>query len=304
MGYTIEKIKNHVLENGAEYCTADWGARQPDYPGHHGIDLISLNGLSSVTAIADGEIVYVQSHVTGHDAEVYTAGNFVKLRHENGLYTRYLHLAPDSVCVKKGDKVKAGDKLGIMGDTGYSFGVHLHFDVSDGATYHDPLPYLLGDKSFYITEQEESEPGEPREGDGVRLKNAPLYISATAKHKSSTVSGAYYIYCDGVINNRIRITTPKGCKDCTGWVNVADCKGADSKPKEKPVTEAARIKAGDKVKVKTGAFFADGSKPFAYVYDTVYEVYQLSKDGTQALIGIGGEYTGWVKCYDLKIVAE
>ncbi|MFQ9057285.1 MAG: M23 family metallopeptidase [[Eubacterium] siraeum] len=38
--------------------------------------------------------------------------------------------------------------LGTEGNTGYSYGTHLHFDVFDGTQYVDPLPYLLGEKSF------------------------------------------------------------------------------------------------------------------------------------------------------------
>lgn len=246
MKYLLENVKNHVLYNRDEYCTADWGARQPDYASHHGIDVISVTGICPAIAVADGEVVRVQDGVLGHDETVYTAGNFVRIKHPNGLYSRYLHLAPNSICVKLGQKVKAGDKLGVIGDTGYSFGTHLHFDVNDGTAYLDPLPYLLGEKSFYIGKQDEPEqpdtpePTQPtadlRKGVEVKLTNAPLYISSTAKNKSTTVSGTYYIYCDGVINNRIRITTPHGCADCTGWVNVADCKAVAEQavPKNKP----------------------------------------------------------------------
>ena len=47
--------------------------------------------------------------------------------HGNGLYTRYLHL--DSLSVSVGQQVTKGQKLGVMGNTGNSFGAHLHFDV-------------------------------------------------------------------------------------------------------------------------------------------------------------------------------
>ena len=239
MKYLIEDVKNHVLYNCDEYCTADYGTRQPDYASHHGIDVISVTGICPAIAVADGEVVRVQDGVLGHDETVYTAGNFVRIKHPNGLYSRYLHLAPNSICVKLGQRIKAGDKLGVIGDTGYSFGVHLHFDVNDGSTYLDPLPYLLGEKSFYIdkpVEPEQSEPTQPtadlRCGDEVTLKNAPLYGASTSKSKATTVSGTYWVHSDGIINGRIRITTPKGCADCTGWVNVADCKAASQTTQE------------------------------------------------------------------------
>ena len=151
----INSIKKHVLISKAEYCTADYGTREPGYPGHHGIDFINAKGgACEVIAVAEGEVVYVQRGVTGYDT-VRTAGNFVRLRHENGCYSRYLHLAPDSITVNVGDKVKAGQVLGMEGGTGYCIpagAVHLHFDVNDGKDYVDPLPYLTGKKNFTKTE--------------------------------------------------------------------------------------------------------------------------------------------------------
>lgn len=144
------KLKNHVLASKAEYCTADYGTREPAYSTHHGMDFINDAGHAcDVIAVADGEVVYVQDGVPGYDDEVYTAGNFVRIKHESGVYSRYLHLVNGSVKVKVGQKVKAGTVLGTEGNTGYSMGTHLHFDINDGNGYVDPLPYLLGEKSFY-----------------------------------------------------------------------------------------------------------------------------------------------------------
>ena len=53
-----------------------------------------------------------------------------------------------SVSVKKGQEVKQGDKIGSMGSTGRSTGNHLHFGVSTGNGWLDPMPYLTGEKSF------------------------------------------------------------------------------------------------------------------------------------------------------------
>ena len=137
-----------------------------------------------------------------------------------------------------------------------------------------------------------------RKGDPLTLKNAPLYISSTAKNKSTTVSGAYYIYCDGVINNRIRITTPKGCKDCTGWVNVADCKAVSQTVAAVPDT---KIKVGDTVRVKAGAKTYNGGMLMAFVYTQTYEVMQVGVNGQPdyVVIGQGGEITAAVHDYDL-----
>lgn len=215
-------LKYHVLESKSEYCTADYGTRELSYSTHHGMDFINDAGHACCAiAVADGEVVAVQDGVDGFDDKVYTAGNFVRIKHESGVYSRYLHLVNGSVKVKVGQKVKAGTVLGTEGNTGYSMGTHLHFDINDGNGYVDPLPYLLGEKSFY---------------------------------------------------------------------------------KEK-ANQTAKISVGDKVKVKAGAKFSDGTKPFDYVYEQTFEVYNTSRNGKEALIGLSGDYTGWVYLADLEKVS-
>lgn len=138
-----------------------------------------------------------------------------------------------SIKVKIGQKVKAGTVLGHEGETGYSFGVHLHFDVNDGKNYVDPLPYLLGQKSFYKNASNKKNTTNSTAtsvaktlttGTKVTLNKVSLYGSATTNTKANTITGTYYIHSSGVVNNRIRITTPKGNSICTGWVKTSDCK--------------------------------------------------------------------------------
>lgn len=143
-------FKNHVIGAKDELISADYKTRNPEYPTHNGIDLVSSSGKDlSIIAVDEGTVVSAVDGIKGYN-EYNTCGNFVKIRHADGKFTRYLHLRKDSVCVKIGEKVKKGAKLGIMGSTGYSFGKHLHFDVYNGACFEDPLPYLKGDKTFNV----------------------------------------------------------------------------------------------------------------------------------------------------------
>ena len=157
-------------------------------------------------------------------------------------------------------------------------------------------------KSHGITDKhdEPSKPTQPettqpttdlRCGDEVALKNAPLYGSSTSKNKANTISGTYWVHSDGIINGRIRITTPKGCTDCTGWVDVVDCN-----------VPTKKIAIGDKVTVKSGAKFSNGVVPAAFVYKTTFDIQNISRDGKEALIGIDGKATGWMFIKDLVIV--
>lgn len=56
-------------------------------------------------------------------------GNHVLIRHEKGEYSLYAHLLKDSISVKTGDKVSAGQQIGCVGSSGSSYLPHLHFHV-------------------------------------------------------------------------------------------------------------------------------------------------------------------------------
>ncbi|WP_404446631.1 M23 family metallopeptidase [Sutcliffiella horikoshii] len=67
-------------------------------------------------------------------------GNKVVINHQNGMKTTYAHL--DSISVSVGQTVSRGGKIGIMGTTGQSTGVHLHFEVYQDGKLKDPMQYL------------------------------------------------------------------------------------------------------------------------------------------------------------------
>ncbi len=98
---------------------------------HDGIDLAAPEG-SPVTAAAEGAVVYA-----GQQAGY---GHVVILRHTGGLLTVYAHNA--RLLVAEGDKVKAGEPIARVGQSGKATGPHLHFEVREGAKPRDPLLYL------------------------------------------------------------------------------------------------------------------------------------------------------------------
>lgn len=115
---------------------------------HKGLD-ISGPGYQSIVAANDGFVVEIENDVPGFDY-VRQYGNHVILDHGGGWFTMYAHGKYDSVVVRPGQRVKRGQHLMTMGDTGYSFGQHLHFElVKSPKPYYysgvyriDPLPYL------------------------------------------------------------------------------------------------------------------------------------------------------------------
>ncbi|WP_165842203.1 LysM peptidoglycan-binding domain-containing M23 family metallopeptidase [Paenibacillus xerothermodurans] len=67
-------------------------------------------------------------------------GNCIIIDHQNGYSTLYGHLS--KILISKGDAVEKGDKIGVMGTTGNSTGVHLHFEVRKGDEQQNPLKFL------------------------------------------------------------------------------------------------------------------------------------------------------------------
>ena len=97
--------------------------RTPQRPKHHGIDIANSIG-TNIVAVADGLVAKSYSSST--------YGECIILTHSNGYQTLYAHLVKGSRTVNVGDSVNQGDTLGLMGNTGRSRGVHLHFEVHNG----------------------------------------------------------------------------------------------------------------------------------------------------------------------------
>lgn len=287
-------FKYHVLESKSEYCTADYGTREPSYSTHHGMDFINDAGHACCAiAVADGEVVAVQDGVDGFDDKVYTAGNFVRIKHESGVYSRYLHLVKNSIKVKVGQKVKAGTVLGMEGNTGYSCGTHLHFDINNGTQYVDPLPYLMGEKSFYKTKKPTSTT--ITVGSKVRVKAGATFSDGT-KPFAEVYNTVYDVQLISRNGKEARIGIGA---QWTGWMYISDLYLAEQPAQS---ADVKTVKVGGKVKVNSGAVFSDGTEPYPFVYKTTFDVITMSKDGKEALIGIGTDVTGWMYTSTLTAV--
>ncbi len=103
--------------------------------GHYALDIangpVTVNQKPCVAADG-GTVVYAGWY--------YGYGNYVKIRHANGLETAYAHLY--SISVVKGQQVSRGQQVGLIGNTGNSFGPHLHFEVIRNGVRVNPLNYV------------------------------------------------------------------------------------------------------------------------------------------------------------------
>jgi murein DD-endopeptidase MepM/ murein hydrolase activator NlpD len=98
---------------------------------HNGIDLV---GGTQIVAAMDGTVTLAR-YYGGY-------GYAVIIDHGGGIETLYAHMKEGSLSVDKGQSVKAGDSLGIMGNTGDSEGNHLHFEYHKDGVPQNPFPIL------------------------------------------------------------------------------------------------------------------------------------------------------------------
>lgn len=111
--------------------SSTFGYRDFDNSFHNGLDLAAPEGTPTYAA-ADGYVV------TAGWSD--SAGNWVVINHGNGLVTKYMHHS--ALAVSQGQQVSKGQQIGYVGNTGNSFGAHLHFQVELYDSPVDPLGYL------------------------------------------------------------------------------------------------------------------------------------------------------------------
>jgi len=118
------------------WITSYYGPRLSPYAGrvkmHEGID-VGANQGKYILATADGVVTYA--------GEKPGFGNFINIDHGYGIETVYAHA--QRVIAKKGQVVKRGDLIATVGNTGYSTGPHVHYEVRVNETPVDPLYFIL-----------------------------------------------------------------------------------------------------------------------------------------------------------------
>lgn len=87
----------------------------------------------NVMASSDGKVIYSGNEIPGY-------GNLVLIKHSSNWITAYAHL--NKVLIEKGEKVKKGEKIGLVGTTGNVSKPQLHFEIRKGKNAVNPLKYL------------------------------------------------------------------------------------------------------------------------------------------------------------------
>ena len=112
-------LRGFCMPTPSRNVTSRYGYRPAFRRVHKGLDIKVYTG-DTIVAAFDGKV-----RVVRYDAGGY--GNYVVLRHHNGLETIYGHLSKQLVATNQ--EVKAGEPIGLGGNTGRSFGSHLHFET-------------------------------------------------------------------------------------------------------------------------------------------------------------------------------
>lgn len=102
--------------------------------GHRGLDFVPNPSGSTAYAISagNGKVIGIRTLCRAGDRSGNCDGwgNYVMVQHGQSYKTIYAHLK--TVYVSKGDQVQGGDRIGVVGTTGWSTGIHLHFGIVDG----------------------------------------------------------------------------------------------------------------------------------------------------------------------------
>ena len=140
----LRNIKKKLNHTPSIWPTKGWlsrgyGLRHDPFTGykqmHRGMDIANRNG-TPVIATADGKISNLSKSTD--------LGKLIVINHGYGFKTRYGHLS--EIKVKRGQKVKRGDVIGLMGSTGYSTGPHLHYEIIKNGKFYNPSKYILNEK--------------------------------------------------------------------------------------------------------------------------------------------------------------
>jgi len=137
--FTTEKILSGVFNYPVDepICIKSWFGNRRSYNDqpynrfHTGVDFGVCANLN-IYAPADGKVVFTDS--------LLTRGNATIIDHGLGIYSGFWH--QETILVEEGQFVKAGELIGVIGNTGRSTGPHLHWELIVNGVQVDPLPWL------------------------------------------------------------------------------------------------------------------------------------------------------------------
>lgn len=221
-------ISFYLDHNPDDTIKVDYNCGTRTYNNHSGIDFgaypLSWNKMRNneieVVAAAPG-VIEKKAHGYEDGCRLGQTSNALRIRHDDGSQTRYVHLKKDSLTSKNvGDRVERGEYLGVMGSSGDSGGPHLHFKVVDAdGNVVDPFAGPCNpttSRSWWNTQLPYTKPGVSQVIIGnAKAKTDPECSAdgsppAQDPHTSENFQAGDKVYCNGYFRY-----VPKGQK--TEW---------------------------------------------------------------------------------------
>lgn len=202
-------LKCNVLKKG--YCEITQGFGGSN--SHRGLDLVGKDyTIDDVVSYDNGTVLMsVNGYGNGQGEGVnWRYGNFIKIQHDDGTVCLYAHLEYTSVTVNQ--RVSKGQVIGRMGNSGNSFGAHLHWEYWTKNDYYsnvDPSPYL---------EPKEIKLPSPVNRDKDKRQFQVDYNDNLRIRKSPSLSGAVL----GILNAGVYDFTEEKDADGYKWAKVGD----------------------------------------------------------------------------------
>jgi murein DD-endopeptidase MepM/ murein hydrolase activator NlpD len=124
------------------YLSSRFGRRMDPFTGriahHTGVDYRARTG-TPVMSTADGVVTMAKKNGS--------FGLMIEVNHGFGFKTRYAHLS--KMLVKRGARIKRGEIIGMVGNTGRSTGSHLHYEVVFRKTHRNPLNHVIPEGTYF-----------------------------------------------------------------------------------------------------------------------------------------------------------
>lgn len=201
-------LKCSVLKGG--FCEITQGFIN----GHRGLDLVGKDyTIDDIISYDSGQVLMA---VTGYgngagEGVNWRYGNFVKVLHDNGTVCLYAHM--EYVSVKVGQRVSKGQILGRMGNSGNSFGGHLHWEFWSKNDYNsniDPSPYLAPKEPIVLPKTVSRDKNKRQfqidYNDNLRIRKEPNLVGEIV----------------GILNAGIYDFTEEKYSDGFNWVKIKD----------------------------------------------------------------------------------
>ena len=150
-GVPIPTTGGYILPTESGTITCGFGC----YPNHIGTDIGSYSG-TVIMSVADGVVLETENGcLEGYDSCGSGYGNNVKVAYNIdgvSIVIVYAHMLQGSVVVETDEQVTQGQQLGSMGNTGMSYGTHLHFEMLVGISY---FPINKEERKKYVVDTED-----------------------------------------------------------------------------------------------------------------------------------------------------